>query len=84
MAVCRDNELRVETLVKLFKAEKSILIFDELKNKRIFDGYIYQLYDYDIFNNLYVQEICMSFDYIGVKIDTSDREYEKFAEQHYS
>lgn len=78
MANFTEDSVRVETVVRALKADIKLIIWDNRLNKHLFNGYVYQLYDNVEFNNLYVSDMNISFDMVGISILTEGRAYEKY------
>ena len=82
MADFTEDRLRIETIVRNFKAEVSLRIYDRKQDTLIFNGYIYKLYDNHIFDNLMIKNMEISLHDVWVDIKTEGREYEKFLQDY--
>ena len=82
MADFTEDRLRIETIVRNFKAEVGLKIYDNKVDTLIFNGYIYRLYDNHVFDNLLIKDMEISLYNIWVSIKTEGREYEKFLQDY--
>ena len=48
-----EKNISIETLISVLSAKTKILIWKS-ETEKLFEGYVYQLYDYSDYNNLYI------------------------------
>lgn len=82
MADFTEDRLRMETVVKNFKAEVSLRIYDSKQDTLVFNGYIYRLYDNHIFDYLLITDMEISLHDIWISIKTEGTAYERFLQDY--
>lgn len=68
-----EKNIRMEIFIKLLDAKARITVW-KTETEKIFDGYVYQLYDMTDYNDMYISDL--SFDIIsGISVMISEKKY---------